>query len=67
MGFFDKSYDLNFDFFTTIAFILFSVELLLLSLVNPEYLFGFYFWLDLISTVSMITDIGYIWNNITGT
>lgn len=67
MGFFDKTYDLNFDFFTTIAFVLFTVELFLLSLVNPEYFLGFYFWLDLISTASMITDIGYIWNKITGT
>jgi len=32
------------------------------SLAIDGYLFGFYFWLDLIATVSLISDIGWIWN-----
>jgi len=28
---------------------------------------GFYFWLDIIATVSLIFDIGWIWDEITGT
>lgn len=28
---------------------------------------GFYFWLDTIATVSLIADIGWIWNAILGT
>ncbi len=47
---------------TTGAFALFIIELILSSLAIDGYLFGFYFWLDLIATVSLISDIGWIWN-----
>ena len=49
---------------TTAAFALFIIELLLSSLAIDGYLLGFYFWLDLIATVSLISDIGWIWNRI---
>ena len=49
---------------TTGAFALFIIELILSSLAIDGYLLGFYFWLDLIATVSLISDIGWIWNRI---
>ena len=49
---------------TTGAFALFIIELVLSSLAIDGYLLGFYFWLDLIATVSLISDIGWIWNKI---
>jgi len=45
----------------------FSLEIVLASLVKEDYFFGFYFFLDLIATLSLITDIGWIWDEIIGT
>jgi len=39
----------------------------LASLAKADYFLGFYFWLDFVATVSLITDIGWIWNEIIGT
>jgi hypothetical protein len=44
----------------------FSIEIILASIVKDDYFLGFYFWLDLVSTVSLITDIGWIMNGIMG-
>jgi hypothetical protein len=38
----------------------------LASFAQKDYFLGFYFWLDFIATVSLITDIGWIYNEITG-
>ena len=47
--------------------IFFGVEIIIASIVKPDYFLGFYFWLDFIATVSLITDIGWVWDKITGT
>ena len=47
--------------------ILFFIEIVLSSIAKEDYFNSFYFWLDLISTVSLITDIGWIWDEIIGT
>ena len=56
-------------FFTLTSFSLlfFSIEIVLMSIAREGYFLGFFFWLDLMSTISLITDIGWIWNEITGT
>jgi hypothetical protein len=64
---FDKTQDATFDALTTIALLLFIFEIVSVSLVNDGYFLGFYFWLDLVSTASMITDISSVWMQITGT
>jgi hypothetical protein len=46
--------------------IIFSIEILFSSLCKEEYFLTFFFWLDIISTVSMIPDIGWLWDIITG-
>jgi hypothetical protein len=43
-----------------IVFIIFSLELFLHSISDPEYFLSFFFWLDLISVLSLIPDIGWI-------
>ena len=43
-----------------------SFELIIQSIGKDDYLNTFFFWLDLISTVSLITDIDFIWNRILG-
>eukprot|EP01022_Parablepharisma_sp_SALTPOND_P023258 TRINITY_DN4865_c0_g1_i1.p1 TRINITY_DN4865_c0_g1~~TRINITY_DN4865_c0_g1_i1.p1 ORF type:complete len:1061 (-),score=72.97 TRINITY_DN4865_c0_g1_i1:835-4017(-) len=49
--------------FTIVAMCLFSAEIVLLCICNPDYLYSFYFWLDLVSTLTMIMDVGWIWES----
>ena len=51
---------------TVIALFLFALELTMASFAQKGYFLGFYFWLDLVATVSLITDIGWIYNELTG-
>ena len=45
---------------------LFSLEFILTCISKEDYIFSFFFWLDLISTISLIQDIDYIMNPIMG-
>ena len=62
--FFTKSADETFNYITTFALVLFVVEITLNSLCQDGYFNSFYFWLDVVSTVSLITDISWIWDQI---
>jgi hypothetical protein len=63
---FNVNADDVFNVLTSIAFALFAIEIIFASFAKDEYFLGFYFWLDLISTLSLITDIGWIMNAIMG-
>ena len=43
-----------------IALWAFSVEIMAASLAKPDYFNGFFFWLDFISTESLLLDIGWV-------
>ena len=58
--------DTAFNIITIILFFCFFLELILSTLAKKDYLFSFFFWLDLISTLSMIQDVDYIVNPILG-
>jgi hypothetical protein len=47
-----------------IALILFLFELVVQCVYQKDYIFGFYFWLDLIASISLLPDIGWVWNAI---
>lgn len=66
IAYFEKSADSTFDNLTFISLILFSIEITLNALSQENYFNSFYFWLDLISTISLITDISWIWTQIVG-
>jgi len=66
LAFFTKNADDTFFTLTFISLILFSLELILNSIATPDYFNSFYFWLNLVSTISLITDIGWIWDAIVG-
>ena len=53
--------DITFGF-TLGSMIMFFVEIVMTTYAQPKYLNSFFFWLDLISTLSMIPDCGWIWN-----
>src|SRR5258706_14071264 len=62
MLFFTSAADNVFYGLTTLAFVSFSLELVLSCYAKEDYFLGFYFWLDLVSTLSLIMDIGWIMN-----
>lgn len=61
-----KSADEVFWSITSVAMALFLIELIMASIAQKDYFLGFYFWLDFIATISLITDIGWIYNEMTG-
>ena len=64
--FFMKSSDDVFLTLNIITLIFFSVEIILSSIGMQGYFGNFFFWLDFVSTISLITDIEPLWNLITG-
>lgn len=63
---FPKSLDDTFIKMTIASLFLFLIELTLASIGQADYLGSFFFWLDLVSTLSIITDIPPIMDAMTG-
>jgi hypothetical protein len=59
-AFFSIEADDYFDGFTTTCLIIFSLEIVLSFISMPNYRMTFFFWLDVISTVSLIFDIQWV-------
>ena len=57
-----KSADAPFSSICIALMVLFVVELFLSSLAQEDYFLGFYFWLDLISLVSMLLDVHWFYD-----
>lgn len=51
---------------TSVALVAFAVEIVISCIVRDDYWLSFYFWLDIISTVSLFADIGWIMDAIAG-
>lgn len=64
---FKKNADPVYYGLTITAMSLFLIEIILASIAKEGYFLGFYFWLDLIATLSLIFDIGWFWDAILGT
>ena len=56
----DKNGDSGFWVCNIIAMIAFAIEILVASICRKDYFNGFFFWLDLVSTVSLLLDIGWV-------
>jgi hypothetical protein len=56
----DKHGDPTYWTLNIIALISFSLEIIVASLCKENYFNGFFFWLDTISTISLLLDIGYV-------
>lgn len=59
--------DKYFDITTTVSIFLFIFEIYLASCVRKHFLFSFFFWLDLISSLTLIFDITIINHAVLGT
>jgi membrane-bound ClpP family serine protease len=64
---FEKPSDDVFNNISFVSLIFFFLELLLASIGTEDYFLGFYFWLDLVATLSLLTDVAWIWDPIVGT
>ena len=53
--------DTSFYAVTIVAIFFFALEIGLSSLAKPDYFLGFYFWLDCVATVSLLFDLGWVW------
>ena len=56
----DKEGDPTFWILNIIALWSFAIEILISSIAKPDYFNGFFFWLDFISTASLLLDIGWV-------
>lgn len=61
---FDQQYDDIFFGITAAGVVLFTLEICLASFAIPNYPLHFFFYLDIISTLSMIPDCGWLWEMI---
>ena len=56
--------DETIDFLETFTLFLFILEIVLTSIAKEDYVNSFFFWLDIISTVSLIMDISFMFDPI---
>ncbi|OMJ84319.1 hypothetical protein SteCoe_14605 [Stentor coeruleus] len=63
---FSKSQDDGFFALSCCALSFFSIEMIMSFIFKGEYRWSFYYWLDLIATLSIIPDIDWAWNPIVG-
>ena len=61
-----KSGDEVFYSLTCAALFFFTIEIIMASIAQKDYFLGFYFWLDTVSTLSLLTDIGWLMDAILG-
>ena len=61
-----KSADPFVDGGLILSFVLFTVEILLNTVVVDEFKYSFFFWLDIIATFSLIPDIALMSDTLTG-
>lgn len=58
----DQAYDDVFNGLTLAGMILFALEIIVTCYAKPEYIGSFFFYLDIISTITMIPDCEWIWS-----
>lgn len=60
----DKSADIYFYWLTFIVLMLFSLEFICFCIAKKNFLWGFFFWLDLVACLSLLPDIEFLWSPI---
>lgn len=55
----DKNGDPYFWVINIAAMVFFTIELIVASIAKNDYFNSFFFWLDFISTLSLLLDIGW--------
>lgn len=63
---FAKPSDDTFSAITCAVMFFFLLEIVLASIAKEDYFLGFYFWLDLIASMSLLFDIGWLYDLMLG-
>lgn len=58
--------DVALDVMLIVIFVIFSIECILLTAAKPGYFMGFFFWMDILGTASVLLDISFIGDNLLG-
>ena len=61
---FTKSADEAFYLLSFFALLIFTLEIIVSVYARKDYVWGFIFWLDIISTLSLVPDVNFLWNPI---
>jgi hypothetical protein len=61
-----REVDKSFDTVQTFLLFIFTFEVILTAVAKKDYLWSFFFWLDVISTISLIEDVSWMFNPIIG-
>jgi len=62
----NKGADPYFNIVTLFVLAAFIIEITISSIAIEEYFLSLYFWLDCLATITMITDVTWIWKAIVG-
>jgi len=60
LWFFEKTIDVYFFSFLLFALLMFLLELMINSCVQDDFKYSFFFWLDIIATISLAPDIQFL-------
>ncbi len=60
LWFFTQTIDIYFYSFLTFALFMFLMEIMINSCVQDGFKYSFFFWLDIIATLSLLPDIQFI-------
>jgi hypothetical protein len=60
LWFFTQTIDIYFYSFLTFALFMFLMEIMINSCVQDDFKYSFFFWLDIIATLSLLPDIQFI-------
>lgn len=60
LWFFTQTIDIYFYCFLTFALFMFLMEIMINSCVQDDFKYSFFFWLDIIATLSLLPDIQFI-------
>ncbi|CAD7972032.1 unnamed protein product, partial [Amoebophrya sp. A120] len=66
MKFFFLRHDIGFYVLYTITFFLFSAELTIFSVCKEDYKYSFFFWLDMVASMSILPDIKWVMDFVSG-
>ena len=60
-----KKADVYIDAALLFSLVAFTTEILVNSCVIDEFIYSFFFWLDIIATISICVDVTLLWNTMT--
>ena len=58
----DKSADTVFFALSCVCLFMFCLEFLVFCIAKRKYLWGFFFWLDMVAFLSIIPDVPWMWD-----